>query len=106
MTRQAARVDENQGSITAYLEQRPGVSWHSTAMVANGFPDLVIGYRGINELWEIKDGSKPSSAQRLTHKEYKFHERWRGSAFIVRSVQEAEERLAKIETMMKGRRVE
>ena len=104
--RRAAKVDDNQGSITAYLEQRPGVSWHSTAMVANGFPDLVIGYRGINELWEIKDGSKPSSAQRLTRKEYLFHERWRGSVFIVRSVQDAEERLARIEVMMKGRRFE
>lgn len=57
--------------------------------------DLLVGYTGTSGrfytlLLEIKDGSKPPSARRLTDAEAKFHNEWPGdNLHIVNSVQEA-----------------
>ena len=88
MSRRCARVDDNQAEIVKAL-RAIGATVTSTAGVGNGFVDLAVGYRGVNYLLEVKDGSKPPSARKLTPDEAKFHNGWRGKAHVVATVQEA-----------------
>lgn len=57
--------------------------------MGDGFPDLVVGVRGVNLLAEVKDGTLVPSRQRLTADEYEWHSTWTGSAAVVRSVNDA-----------------
>lgn len=82
------RTDENQKDIVKELRLIPGMSVFSTHIVGKGFPDIVVGYRGVNYLFEIKDGSKPKSAQKLTQAEELFHAIWNGQVDIVTSSKE------------------
>ena len=85
--RRAARIDDNQRDIVAALRSI-GASVAMTHTL-KGFVDVVVGYRGVNYLVEIKDGSKPKSARQLTDLEQKFHESWKGSVTVIKSVDEA-----------------
>jgi hypothetical protein len=67
-----ARVDANQGVIVAAL-RAVGCFVQSIAMVGRGAPDLLCGCRGRWFVLEVKDGSKPPSAQALTPDEAKWH---------------------------------
>ena len=96
MARLAHKVDANQHTICNFLRSFPGVAYYVTSGLGKGFPDIVVSYQGVNDLWELKDGEKPPSAQKLTPQEWEFHEKWKGSIAIVRSVDEARERLEKI----------
>jgi hypothetical protein len=93
MARLAARVDDNQREICAFLRGYPGVAYAVTSPLGRGFPDLVVSYCGINDLWELKDGRKAKSAQKLTLAEFEFHERWRGPIVVIRSKTDALNRL-------------
>jgi hypothetical protein len=68
-----------------------------TASLGNGAPDIIVacpsknGY--INILVEIKDGSKPPSARRLTADEQKFRDNWKGDYRIITSVDDVLELL-------------
>ena len=86
--RRAAKVDANQKEIVDALRSA-GASVVSTASMADGFPDLVVGFRGENYLLEVKDGNKPPSKQRLTADQEVFFSSWKGSAQVVRDPQEA-----------------
>jgi len=57
-------------------------------MVGKGFPDIVIGYKGINYLVEIKDGEKTKSQKKLTEDEIKFHQSWFGQIIVCECVQD------------------
>ena len=87
------RVDKNQPSIVKAF-RASGFSVAITSAVSNGFPDLVVGINlgGKNgkftSLVEIKDGSKPLSAQKLTPDEIKFRDSWSGNYHIIRSEEE------------------
>jgi len=74
--RTAAKVDANQGEIVGYLRDIPGCKVAITSMVGGGFPDIVVAWMGKNYLFEIKDGNKPPSKQKLTPAEKKFHAMW------------------------------
>lgn len=77
--RQDARKDANQDQIIADLRRSDiGASVAVTHQLGNGVPDIVVGFRGENFLIEIKDGSKPPSARRLTPDEKDFHMGWQG----------------------------
>ena len=60
-----------------------GMSVFSTHTLGKGFPDIVVGYKKINYLFEIKDGTKSKSAKKLTEDEVKFHTDWKGKVFVV-----------------------
>ena len=79
------RTDANQTAIVSAF-RKLGATVAITSALGKGFPDLVVGYRGQNFLVEIKDGSKPPSAQKLTPDEAAFVEKWRGQYDIIRSV--------------------
>lgn len=90
--RRAARVDANQGTIVAAL-RAAGCFVQSLAMVGQGCPDLLVGYRGKWFVMEVKDGAKAPSDRRLTQDEKKWHEQ----AFIcarVHVVETVEQALA------------
>lgn len=88
MPRRAARVDENQPAIVAAF-QALGASVQHLHMVGGGCTDLVIGYRGVNLMVEVKDGDKPPSKQSLTPAQKVWHDAWRGQVAIVNSVDAA-----------------
>jgi hypothetical protein len=84
----AKKVDLNQMEIVATL-RKIGATVQSLASVGNGCPDLLVGFRGINYLMEVKDGDKVPSAQKLTSDQVKWHIEWRGEVHIVRSIYDA-----------------
>lgn len=86
--RRAAKVDSNQPAIVAAL-RKLGCSVHPTHRLGEGFPDIAVGYGGITMLDEIKDGSKPPSAQKLTEDEQKFWDTWTGGVYLIRNEQDA-----------------
>jgi len=86
--RRAARIDGNHQEIVDAL-RRAGCSVVSLAACGHGVPDILIGVRGRTFLAELKDGSKPPSAQKLTKLEQSFHASWRGQVAIIESVSDA-----------------
>ena len=83
-----ARVDSNQPEVVAAL-RAAGATVHCLHSVGGGFPDIIVGYRGVNYLMEIKDGRKPPSRRRLNKLEAKWHDAWRGQVCVVESVEDA-----------------
>lgn len=80
------KVDSNQSTIVAQLRRIPGISVAHTHILGDGFPDIVVGYDGLNYLVEIKDGKKCKSKKKLTDDELKFHNKWKGSIITAESV--------------------
>jgi len=93
--RRAARIDGNQTEIVQAL-RRVGASVSITSMVGSGFPDIVVGFRGVNWLVEIKDGSKPPSRRKLTGDEQTFFDTWHGQVNVVKNTDEALELIGAI----------
>lgn len=82
------RTDRNHSEIINAIRKIPNISVFSTHEVGKGFPDIVVGYKGVNYLIEIKDGNKPPSARKLTDAELQFHSNWRGQIKIVNNLDE------------------
>ena len=90
--RRAAKVDRNQSEIVDAL-RKAGATVYPMHSVGQGFPDLCVGYRGLNLLMEVKDGNLSPSGQRLTERQRQFRESWFGHYVVVTSVGEALEAL-------------
>jgi len=86
--RRAAKVDANQREVVAAL-RAAGASVQLLHAVGEGCPDLLVGYKGLNMLLEVKDGSKPPSAQKLTPQQEEWHRDWRGHRVVVNSPEAA-----------------
>ena len=86
--RRAARVDANQKALVATL-RRLGCSVQHIHTVGQGCPDILVGWRGENYLFEIKDDAKPPSACRLTADEAIWHDAWRGSVDVIYNFNDA-----------------
>ena len=85
--RRAARRDDNERDIIKAMRE---CGAFIKAVNDEGAFDLLVWYNGHTLLLEVKDGSKPPSARRLTDAEQKFHDEWPGNnLYIVKSVQEA-----------------
>jgi len=85
--RTKARTDDNQSHIVKML-RKIGCSVAVTSMLGNGFPDLTVGFRNKNFLFELKDGNKSASRKRLTPDEEKFFNSWQGQIDKVESFEE------------------
>jgi hypothetical protein len=70
--RRAAKVDSNQKEIVAALRKRGAVVL-ITSQLKNAF-DILVGYNGKLFIVEIKDGSVPPSARKLTEGELRCKE--------------------------------
>ncbi|VVE31356.1 hypothetical protein PEP31012_03693 [Pandoraea eparura] len=86
--RRAAKVDANQPEIVSAL-RAIGATVAVTSTAGQGFPDICCGWRGRNVLFEIKDGSKPPSARKLTPDQIEFHAAWKGEIAVITSAAEA-----------------
>ena len=82
------KADANQPEIVEAI-RRAGATVLHLHTIGKGCPDICIGYAGLSLLAEIKDGSKPQSAQRLTSDEQEWHDTWKGGVYIVRNVEDA-----------------
>lgn len=92
MSYRIRKVDVNQPAIVAEFRKR-GASVAILSEIGRGIPDLAIGVcRAYLEPYmsfiEIKDGSKPPSARKLTEDEQKFKDNWHGNYEIVLSVED------------------
>ena len=88
--RRDARTDANQAEVVKAL-RGIGASVVSLASVGAGVPDLMCGFRGVNWLLEVKDGSKSPSRRVLTADEKAFMAEWRGQYAVVESASQAVE---------------
>lgn len=75
--RRAARVDVNQRQITKEL-RAAGYSVAITSQLGKGFGDIVVGYKGVNLIVELKATSK----DKLTPHEVEFQSNWKGQYLI------------------------
>lgn len=85
------KVDVNHPEIVAAF-RKLGYTVHSTVNMGKGFPDIICGKningRELNFMIEIKDGSRPPSARRLTSDEQDFASTWRGQYAVIESVEQ------------------
>jgi len=88
--RTAAKVDANQHAIVQAL-RKAGASVTILSAVGHGCPDLLVGYRHQNYLFEVKPAT-PRVA-RFTADEETWTRGWRGQMAVVRSWQDAMSRL-------------
>jgi Holliday junction resolvase len=86
--RRAAKVDANQAEIVAAL-RKIGCRVMPMHAMGGGFPDLLVSFRGLLTLIEVKDGSKPPSARQLTPAQVKWHAEWGEDVRVVKSIDEA-----------------
>jgi hypothetical protein len=77
------RVDKNQTQIVD-LAKKLGYYVAHTYAVGSGFPDLVLGKKGLNILIEIKDGYK----KQLTPSQKIFHTEYLGAVYVIHSIDE------------------
>jgi hypothetical protein len=82
------RADANQPEIVEALRDI-GVSVTHIHTVGNGVPDLLCSYKGKWLVLEVKDGSKPPSARRLTPDESVWAAEQKAPVYIVTSAHEA-----------------
>ena len=82
--RRIGRVDANQATIVAAL-RAVGCTVYVASGCGQGFPDLVVGYKGLTLLLEVK-----TLEGKLTPDQKTFFAAWRGSSIaVVRSVPDA-----------------
>ena len=84
----AKRADRNQPQIVKDL-RKAGFSVQMLHEVGKGCPDILVGYWGMNWLFEIKDPEQPPSKRKLTSDEREFFKQWEGQAEIIHSAEEA-----------------
>jgi hypothetical protein len=86
----ARKTDANQTAMITAL-RRVGAAVVSLRQIGKGCPDLLVAFRGMNYLLEVKDGSKPRSKRALTPAEKAWHEQWQrvGQVAIVATIDEA-----------------
>lgn len=85
---QRARTDGNHTAVMDAL-RAAAMKPVSTAALGKGFPDIVVGFRGVNVMLEVKDGDKPPSARALSADEREFHDTWPGQIIVINSPQDA-----------------
>lgn len=83
--RKFGRVDANQKKITEQL-RRCGFSVTVTSSMGKGFPDLVVGAKSKNFLFEIKDPDQPPSKRLLTKDEDLFKQSWKGQYDVIETI--------------------
>ena len=85
--RRAARVDRNQNEIVLQL-RKIGFSVLIISQLKNCF-DILVGAKGLNFAFEIKDPLQPPSARALTEGEKTFHDSWNGQVDVIHTIDEA-----------------
>lgn len=71
------KVDSNHTLVIGAL-RKAGIAAKSTAMIGDGFPDIIAAMRGVQVLLEVK-----REGEKLTRLEQAFAETWPGPVFVV-----------------------
>jgi hypothetical protein len=79
----ARKVDNNQAEIVEAL-RAAGASVTDLSRFGHGVPDLLIGFRGVNYLFEVK-----AVGAKFTLPEQRWFDEWRGQSAVVRTVEQA-----------------
>jgi hypothetical protein len=79
--RRNARIDANQNEIVKGLRVF-GATVLITSQLKNCF-DILVGYKGVNYIMELKDGNKPPSQRKLTEGEQLFCDKWKGGNYNI-----------------------
>ncbi len=82
------RTDGNHTEIQRVVET-VGATWQSLASVGKGCPDCLVGYRGHNYVWEIKNPDQPPSKRKLTPDEEAWHAAWGGEVEVIETREDA-----------------
>lgn len=80
-----AKADKKQPEIVAGLRKK-GMTVAHTHMIGRGFPDIVVGYKRMNFLVEIKNNEKG----KLTSDEKRWVKGWGGSVIVGHSANQIE----------------
>jgi hypothetical protein len=78
--RRAAKIDGNHTEIVKQFRGYPGVTVLSLAAIGKGVPDLLVAFRGVMWLVEIKMGKGKQNAEQI-----KFANDWAGCCAVVRN---------------------
>lgn len=85
----AKRTDDNHRTVVdGFRQAMPDATVFDASGAGRGFPDLVVGWRGKNYLFEIKDPDKSPSARGLTDAQKEMHTNWQGQIKVVHSAAE------------------
>ena len=66
-----------------------GCTVQSISNIGGGCPDLLVGYRCVNYLLELKDPCQPKSGRELTIYEKEWHTIWNGQVCTVETLNDA-----------------
>lgn len=88
MRRFSAKVDESQNGIVIALREI-GASVEIASAIGQGFPDLIVGYKGQNFLLEVKNPVTSGRQSKLNDRQIEWHNTWKGSSYVVRTPEEA-----------------
>lgn len=86
--RRRAKIDANQPLIVRALRDA-GAVVQSLSQMGCGVPDLLVGFRGKNFLFEIKDPTRKPSERTLTDDEKAWHCAWMGQVKTIETIEEA-----------------
>lgn len=75
--RRRGHVDGNHGKIVAALRE-VGATVQSLAELGDGTPDLLVGFRRVTYLLEVKNPEQDANKRRLSAQEAEWHTIWRG----------------------------
>jgi hypothetical protein len=78
------RSDNNQAEIVK-AARKIGAFVIILSAVGGGCPDILIGFRGVNFLFEIKDKGK---RKRLTPAQVEFHQLYPGKVYVIETAEE------------------
>ena len=85
----AARTDDNHREVVdGFKAAMPEATVFDASGAGKGFPDIVIGWKGMTFLFEIKDPEKPASKRRLTPAQSELHQDWQGHIAVVHTAAE------------------
>lgn len=77
------RVDANQAAIVADLRKLGATVLHLHTL-GNDAPDLLVGFRGVNYLLEVKGPKGRPSQGQVT-----WHDSWLGQVAVIKCTEEA-----------------
>lgn len=84
--RRAAKIDANQPTIVKELRK---LGWYVLLVSQlKNCCDIIISKNGRTVAVEIKDGSKPPSARKLSEGEQKFKDEWQGEYALIESIED------------------
>lgn len=79
--RRAARKDGNH-AVLRDLWLRMGGSWLDLVPLVKGTPDALLGFRGADQLAEVKDPEAEACKRKLRPGQVEWHRAWRGRPVV------------------------